>query len=68
METSRGAIQAELANSERRLTEFEDVVRSKERAAAQASDDWQRDFRRLEDARQALEAKVSFAPDMRFHF
>ncbi|KAF7261191.1 hypothetical protein EG68_01349, partial [Paragonimus skrjabini miyazakii] len=58
LESSKTALQSDLASLSRQHCEMEETIRSRERAASQAAEEWNRDYRRLDEANKNLEAKL----------
>ncbi|CAL8083395.1 unnamed protein product [Calicophoron daubneyi] len=57
-ESLNSSLQSELSNVSRQLADTEEAMRARERAANQAAEDWNRDYRRLDDVKSTLEAKL----------
>ncbi|KAF8561655.1 hypothetical protein P879_08143 [Paragonimus westermani] len=58
LESSKTALQSDLASLSRQHCEMEETIRSRERAASQAAEEWNRDYRRLDEANKNLETKL----------
>ncbi|CAH8510043.1 unnamed protein product [Dicrocoelium dendriticum] len=58
LEGTKSSLQSELSSLERQLQDTEDALRSRERASTQVAEEWDRDYRRLDETKKNLEGKV----------
>lgn len=58
IESAKSTLQSELTDLNHQMSELEEILRSRERTANQAAEDWQNDYQRLVESRKSLQSKV----------
>lgn len=58
IESAKSTLQSELTDLNHQMSELEEILRSRERTANQAAEDWQKDYQRLVESRKSLQSKV----------
>ncbi|CAH8438180.1 unnamed protein product [Schistosoma haematobium] len=58
IESAKSTLQSELTDLNHQMSELEEILRSRERTANQAAEDWQKDYQRLVESRKSLQSKL----------
>ncbi|CAH8436793.1 unnamed protein product [Schistosoma turkestanicum] len=58
IESTKSTLQSELTDLNHQMSELEEILRSRERTANQAAEDWQKDYQRLIESRKSLQSKL----------
>ncbi|TNN10952.1 Rootletin isoform 1 [Schistosoma japonicum] len=58
IEAAKSTLQSELSDLNHQMSELEEILRSRERTANQAADDWQKDYQRLIESKKCLQSKL----------